>query len=137
MLSKSSVGFSVPERVLQPIVQLIVDLIARGHGRTLAGNRIISSMAHEGESDISPLVARLTEASDAHERIQHLSSTHLPNRDVVLWILEQLHCVLFPGFFGLRDLTEHTLQAHVDGKLREVRDDLTSQVEGPVSGGDR
>ena len=89
-------------------------------------------MAHEGELDISPLVASLTEASEVHERIQHLSSTHLPNRDVVLWILEQLHCVLFPGFFGPRDLTEQSLQPHVHRVLEEVRHDLESQIEGAL-----
>ena len=74
-------------------------------------------MAREGESDISNLVDRLAASSVEHDRIQHLSSTHLPNRDVVLWVLEQLHGVLFPGFFGARDLTEENLREHMHAVL--------------------
>lgn len=89
-------------------------------------------MAREGESDISNLVVRLAASSVEHDRIQHLSSTHLPNRDVVLWVLEQLHGVLFPGFFGARGLTEENLQEHVHGLLEEVRGDLESQIAGAL-----
>jgi len=89
-------------------------------------------MARESELDISNLAARLAASSVEHDRIQHLSSTHLPNRDVVLWILEQLHCVLYPGFFGPRDLTEGSLQEHLQGLLGEVRGDLESQVAGAL-----
>ncbi|MDG1899380.1 MAG: hypothetical protein P8I74_05900, partial [Phycisphaerales bacterium] len=89
-------------------------------------------MAREGESDISNLVDRLAASSVEHDRIQHLSSTHLPNRDVVLWVLEQLHGVLFPGFFGARDLTEENLREHMHGLLEEVRGDLESQIAGAL-----
>lgn len=89
-------------------------------------------MPREGDPDIQPLVDRLTASSPDHDRIQHLSSTHLPNRDVVLWVLEQLHGVLFPGFFGPRDLTEESLAEHVRGVLVELRGDLLEQVAGAL-----
>ena len=89
-------------------------------------------MTREGELDIDSLVGRLTASSDEHHRIQHLSATDLPNRDVVLWILEQLHCVLYPGFFGPRNLDEDSLRTHVAAVLEEVRSDLTAQVAGAL-----
>jgi serine O-acetyltransferase len=89
-------------------------------------------MTRERECDVDSLVGRLTASNEGHDRIQHLSSTHLPNRDVVLWILEQLHSVLFPGFFGPRNLDEKSHRVHVASVLEEVRIDLKAQVVGAL-----
>ena len=89
-------------------------------------------MDREDEMNIQGIVDRLVAPGPDHDRIQQLSTTHLPNRDVVLWILEQLHGVIYPGFFGPRDLTRDTLAEHVLGVLEEVRSDLVEQIAGAL-----
>ena len=89
-------------------------------------------MDREDEMNIQGIVDRLVAPEPDHDRIQQLSTTHLPNRDVVLWILEQLHGVIYPGFFGPRDLTLDTLAEHVLGVLQEVRTDLQDQIAGAL-----
>ncbi|MEE2718482.1 MAG: serine O-acetyltransferase [Planctomycetota bacterium] len=84
------------------------------------------------EDNIQEVVGRLVAPGPEHDRIEQLSTTHLPNRDVVLWILEQLHGVIYPGFFGPRDLTRETLAEHVLGVLEEVRSDLVEQIAGAL-----
>lgn len=84
------------------------------------------------EDNILEVVGRLVAPGPEHDRIEQLSTTHLPNRDVVLWILEQLHGVIYPGFFGPRDLTRETLAEHVLGVLEEVRSDLVEQIAGAL-----
>ena len=69
---------------------------------------------------------------EINDRIQHLSGGRLPNRDVVLWILEQLQYILFPGFFGPRDMDIDGLPEYVAPVLAEIEADLKGQVEGSL-----
>src|SRR6267142_964724 len=64
---------------------------------------------------------RIVESINADARIRHIATAYLPDRDVVVDLVENLRSLLFPGFFGPRDLTEQTL---ADG-VREVLDDVT------------
>jgi len=94
----------------------------------LAEDRIILGMDRGDDKNIREIVDRLVAPVPEHDRIQQLSTTHLPSRDVVLWILEQLHGVIYPGFFGTRDLTLDSLGEHVLGLLEEIRSDLVEQI---------
>ncbi|MEE3002280.1 MAG: serine O-acetyltransferase [Planctomycetota bacterium] len=78
------------------------------------------------------LARRLVAPGEPNDRIQHLSGGRLPNRDVVLWILEQLQYILFPGFFGPRDMDADGLAEYVATVLAEIEADLQGQVEGAL-----
>lgn len=93
-------------------------------------HRIIIGMSGTGPHD--DLARRLVAPSEDHDRIQHLSGGRLPNRDVVLWILEQLQSVLFPGFFGPRNLDVDGLAEYVATVLAEIEGDLRGQIEGAL-----
>src|SRR5688500_4480727 len=49
-------------------------------------------------------VRRLVESIMSDHRIRHISTAYLPDRDAVVHILEQLRWLMFPGFFGPRNL---------------------------------
>ncbi len=80
-------------------------------------------------SSIDPaLVERLARSILDDPRISHVGSTHLPDRGAVGELVEVIRELVFPGFFGRRDLTRESLDAHIrDLLIRAVRH-LENQV---------
>ena len=74
----------------------------------------------------------LTDSIMDDERLRHLFMPFLPDEGVVLWILERLQEILFPGFHGPRELSEDELRSHVSTLLLEVASDLRAQVAGAI-----
>lgn len=77
-------------------------------------------------------VRRLVESIMTDQRIRHISTAYLPDRDAVVHILEQLRWLMFPGFFGPRNLSEKTLASHVKSVLDEVSRRLADQISGAL-----
>jgi serine O-acetyltransferase len=73
-------------------------------------------------------VRRLVESILADERIRHIGAAPLPDREAVATIVENLRWLLFPGFFGPRNLTEQELPAHVQEMLETVNRRLAEQI---------
>ncbi|MCH2134787.1 MAG: hypothetical protein MK116_13680 [Phycisphaerales bacterium] len=65
-------------------------------------------------------------------RLRHLFMPFLPDEQTVLWILERLQEVLFPGFQGPRELSEGEVRSHVSALLSEIAADLQAQVAGAL-----
>ncbi len=65
-------------------------------------------------------------------RLRHLFMPFLPDEETILWILERLQEVLFPGFFGPREFTEPEVNAHVHGLIRGIYRDLEAQIAGAI-----
>ena len=53
----------------------------------------------------------------------------LPSRDVVIQIVESLRSVLFPGYFGVREVSPATLGYHVGHLLDQVQRTLQVQIK--------
>ncbi len=90
-----------------------------------------------GESIIEPdrmndTAARITESILADRRIRRLSAIYMPNRDAIVSILDKLEWLVFPGFFGPRALSEHSMREHVQRVLDEVSNSLFSQITGAL-----
>jgi serine O-acetyltransferase len=77
-------------------------------------------------------VRRLVESILSDSRTRHISTAYLPDRDAVVHVLDQLRWLMFPGFFGPRNLSEATLQSHVKSVLDEVSRRLTDQISGAL-----
>jgi serine O-acetyltransferase len=77
-------------------------------------------------------VRRLVESILSDHRTRHISTAYLPDREAVVQILEQLRWLMFPGFFGPRNLSEPTLQSHVKSVLDEISRRLFDQVSGAL-----
>jgi serine O-acetyltransferase len=52
----------------------------------------------------------------------------LPSRDEVVAIVEQLRCVLFPGYFGTSEMSADSTRFHVGATLDRVLRDLQEQI---------
>ena len=73
-------------------------------------------------------VRRLVESILHDERVRHVAAAPLPDRDAVAGIVERLRWLLFPGFFGPRNLRPDDLTPHIAEVLRELTGRLTEQV---------
>jgi serine O-acetyltransferase len=87
----------------------------------------MEGLPHHGQD-----ARRLVESIVADQRIRHISTAYLPDRDAVLTVLEQLRWLMFPGFFGPRNLAEQTLPGHVKSIVDEVSRRLFDQVSGAL-----
>jgi serine O-acetyltransferase len=68
-------------------------------------------------------------ASDlADPVLRHIDAGSLPDREAVVDLLQRVRELLFPGYFGRRDLTARTLAFYVGDLLGEIQDRLGTQV---------
>lgn len=74
------------------------------------------------------LVERVARSILEDPRISHVGSTHLPDRSAVGELVELIRQLVFPGFFGRRDLTPESLHDHVADLLARVVRHLENQV---------
>lgn len=52
----------------------------------------------------------------------------LPSRDAIIDVIESLRTTLFPGYFGLSELTEESRHFHIGATLDRARRALTEQI---------
>lgn len=87
------------------------------------------SSSSDSNSSIDPaLVERLTRSILGDPRVSHVGSTHLPDRSAVGELIEVIRELVFPGFFGRRDLTPGSLDGHVRDLLARAVRHLENQV---------
>jgi serine O-acetyltransferase len=80
------------------------------------------------EESIDRLVVSIVD----EERTRHISTAFLPDRNAMIRIEEMLTWLLFPGFFGPRNLTTRTLRTHVASVLTDVSRALLEQVSAAL-----
>lgn len=84
------------------------------------------------ESHIDSVSDALTASILEDARLRHLFMPFLPDEGTVLWILERLQEVLFPGFHGPRELSEQEIRTHVGTLLVDISADLQAQITGAL-----
>jgi serine O-acetyltransferase len=77
-------------------------------------------------------VRALIESIRSDERTRHISTAYMPDRRLCLEVLERLRWLLFPGFFGPRDLSEESLEGHVRNVGEDISRRLFEQVTGAL-----
>jgi serine O-acetyltransferase len=63
------------------------------------------------------------------QRARHVSRQYLPSREAIVEILESVLDLMYPGYFGRRDLTEENLEAHIAQKVAALMPRLEREVE--------
>jgi len=82
--------------------------------------------------DFAGLVGAIV-ASDLDEPLtRHIDAGSLPNRDKVIDLVKKLRELLFPGYFGKRNLSTHTLEYYVGELLGEIRGLLFNEVRNAI-----
>ncbi len=82
-------------------------------------------------STLSSTVEQLCAANEGPESpfIRRPSGQSLPSRDTVVEIVEALRRVIFPGYFGVSDLTAESMRFHVGSTLDWVLRTMQEQVK--------
>lgn len=92
-------------------------------------------LAHPGARDLSPrlgpVVESLCHANGGLLRTRNLAPCRrvLPSRSAISEVVESLRSVLFPGYFGISEITEETMAFHLGATLDRIVGELREQVE--------
>ena len=70
-------------------------------------------------SGLDRLAGHLIESYASDPRAQRISHRYLPSREAIVEILESVLDLMYPGYFGRRDLNQQNLTAHVADSVAE------------------
>jgi serine O-acetyltransferase len=88
---------------------------------------------HRDTREISGVIEQLAASTTWLERHSELSPTqHLPSREEVHDVIELLRSLLFPGYFGLADVTEPFLHYRLGSLLDEAMKRLRVQIHSSL-----
>ncbi|MCK4629134.1 MAG: serine acetyltransferase [Sedimentisphaerales bacterium] len=62
------------------------------------------------------------------KRTQRIGEACLPSRAMIVDVLDRIRQLLFPGYFGHKQLTKQNVQFHVGNLLAQTGRDLTEQI---------
>ena len=83
-------------------------------------------------TDLPKLADEIIASYEQFPATQYIGSSNLPNRDVIIALVQSIREVLFPGFFGRQNLTTTELPLHVHSVLSSIRDTLFDQVRRAI-----
>ena len=85
-------------------------------------------MSKQGDNLLSKLTGDILASYDTDERTHRIGHMFLPSRERIVAILEDIRRLVFPGYFGHKELTEANLSIQVQRLLADVRANLEEQV---------
>ena len=80
------------------------------------------------EDQIPSIIDKIVATYDAVSKINHLSARSLPSREAVREILEGLKEILYPGYFGRRNLTRDNVRYHMGDRIYQEYRALGEQI---------
>ena len=80
------------------------------------------------QARLEDAIDRMTASIRAETRIRHICTAYLPHRSAVIQILEWLTWLMFPGFFGPRELSDSSLREHVADVASKAHHALAEQI---------
>ncbi len=78
---------------------------------------------------LEELTASLVESYRADPRARRISRRFLPSREAIVEILEAILDLMYPGYFGRRDLSHETLKEHVSQQLVALAPNIEREIE--------
>jgi len=78
--------------------------------------------------EIAPAVDAIVKSIHDEPRLQHLNRVNLPDREQIVLAIDLLRQLVFPGYFGKRDLTSANLPEHVTSVVARLNEVLYDQV---------
>lgn len=85
-------------------------------------------MSRKGPQNLTQLAEAIIASYQQHPETQCIGSAHLPNRRIIIVLVQTIRELLFPGFLGRQNLSTIDLPYHVGSLLGTIRDGLFDQV---------
>src|SRR6202453_4681374 len=82
-----------------------------------------------GMTLIEELTGEFLDSYRGDTRARRISQRYLPSREAIVEILEAVLDLMYPGYFGRRDLTEDNLEAHIAEKVAALVPRLEREME--------
>jgi serine O-acetyltransferase len=86
------------------------------------------SHLHLYRNELPAIVAELVEGCREPEAFHHLNLAGFPSREKVVKILENYRRIVFPGYFGPREMDEITLAYQMGIEVNELFEDLAKEI---------
>lgn len=78
--------------------------------------------------EMEVLVGEILDSYRAFPETCSIDSKNRLNKDIIIDILEKIRCIVFPGFFELKNLNSDSIEYHVGELLEDIRYRLQKQV---------
>ena len=79
-------------------------------------------------SELDSLTNDILESYVADSRTQRIGEVFLPSRDKIVEVVREIWQMLFPGFYGHKQLTKENVRFHVGNLLSRLGEDLTAEI---------
>ena len=86
-------------------------------------------MRKQSDTRIKELVTLLLESYEDHQEIIKVDTESQINRSALIDSIEKLRCIIFPGYFGKKNITSSALEYYAGNLLEDVRFNLSCQIE--------
>ena len=86
-----------------------------------------------GMTLIEELTGEFLDSYRGDTRARRISQRYLPSREAIVEILEAVLDLMYPGYFGRRDLNSDNLGAHVGQSVAAVQSFVQKKMPGPSS----
>jgi len=80
------------------------------------------------EDGLPEIIERIVRTYDEVSKINQLGIRQLPSRDAVVELIRGLKEILYPGYFGRRNLTRENVPYHIGDKVHNVYRQLAEQI---------
>ena len=84
------------------------------------------------KSRLPKLVNEIVEGCHEDDTLCHLDSTSLPSLEAVVNILKQLESVIFPGYYGKKELMSSYLPVYIGELVNSLFDDLSIEISKAI-----
>jgi serine O-acetyltransferase len=79
--------------------------------------------------ELDQLAAELLKSYLSDERARRISHRYLPSREAIVAILESVLDLMYPGYFGRRDLNDDNLSAHISQSVTALAPRIEREME--------
>ena len=85
-------------------------------------------MSKAYKEEIDTLVGDILESYEKYPDICSIDKGNRLNKDIIIDILEEIRCVVFPGYFEVKNLNAGSIEYHVGELLEDIHYRLGKQV---------
>ncbi len=77
---------------------------------------------------LDKIIDNMLESYNKYPDISKIDTVLQPDKEIILKILSRLQNIVFPGFFGRKDLSQQSAKYYLGDQLQIIYDDLKNQI---------